>query len=74
MNESNTVPKDWPSKGQIEFKNFDMSYSSGSQLVLKNINFKILSKQKVGVVGRTGMKQKPMSILSPFLFYFLSIF
>uniref|UniRef100_A0A914QAR5 ABC transporter domain-containing protein n=1 Tax=Panagrolaimus davidi TaxID=227884 RepID=A0A914QAR5_9BILA len=47
-------PASWPSKGVIEFKNFSLRYRPSTPLVLKNLNLKILSNQKIGIVGRTG--------------------
>lgn len=41
---------DWPTKGEIEFRNVDMSYRNGP-LVLKNVSFFINSKDKIGVAG-----------------------
>lgn len=40
-------------KGEVEFKNVSYSYNS-DDLVLKNINFKIESGSKVGIIGSTG--------------------
>lgn len=40
-------PKEWPDKGQIEFKNFNLRYSQDTPYVLKNLNFKIYSREKV---------------------------
>ncbi|CAF1086559.1 unnamed protein product [Rotaria sordida] len=47
-------PDDWPSRGIIEFKNYTFRYRSELDPVLKNINLRIESKQKIGVIGRTG--------------------
>ena len=44
----------WPSKGKIEFINFSTKYRPFTPLILKNINLKIKSKEKIGIVGRTG--------------------
>ncbi|CDI48484.1 ABC transporter ATP-binding protein [Clostridium tetani] len=40
-------------KGEVEFKNVSYSYNE-DDLVLKNINFKIESGSKVGIIGSTG--------------------
>ena len=40
--------------GKIEFREFSMKYSSGSKAVLENLNFTIKSREKIGIVGRTG--------------------
>ena len=48
-------PKDsWPEQGCIEVENLEIKYSSSSGAVLKNISFSVNSKEKIGVVGRTG--------------------
>ena len=45
---------DWPAEGKIEFKNVFLRYSPLDPPVLKNLNFVILPKEKIGIVGRTG--------------------
>ncbi|XP_031343400.1 probable multidrug resistance-associated protein lethal(2)03659 [Photinus pyralis] len=44
----------WPSKGRITFRNAYMRYSPTEPPVLKNLNFVIEPKEKIGIVGRTG--------------------
>lgn len=44
----------WPTKGDIEFRNFSLRYRPDTDLVLRNLSFTIKAGQKVGVVGRTG--------------------
>ena len=46
--------KIWPSKGNIEFANYQAKYRPDMPVVLDNLNFNIFSGEKVGVVGRTG--------------------
>ncbi|KAF7996692.1 hypothetical protein HCN44_002338 [Aphidius gifuensis] len=46
--------EEWPKSGKIEFKNVNMSYDPEEAPVLKNLNFTIAGKEKVGIVGRTG--------------------
>ncbi len=41
-------------KGEFEFKNVGFKYHSSGNLVLKDISFKILPKQTIGIVGSTG--------------------
>lgn len=48
------VPTDWPQKGQVEFRNFDVRYREGLDLVLRNLSFTVNGTEKVGIVGRTG--------------------
>jgi ATP-binding cassette subfamily C (CFTR/MRP) protein 4 len=49
-------PSDWPSQGEIIFKNVSMSYlkDDNASIVLRNITLKIASGEKIGIVGRTG--------------------
>jgi ABC-type multidrug transport system fused ATPase/permease subunit len=44
---------DWPTHGVVEFQNVGMGYRDG-ELVLKDVSFKVNSKEKIGIVGRTG--------------------
>ncbi|XP_033209998.1 probable multidrug resistance-associated protein lethal(2)03659 isoform X2 [Belonocnema kinseyi] len=45
---------DWPHEGKVEFKEVFLRYSPLEPPVLKNLNFVISTKEKVGIVGRTG--------------------
>ena len=44
----------WPEEGRIEFKNVYLKYRPTTELVLKNLSFKVKKGEKIGVVGRTG--------------------
>lgn len=46
--------KSWPEAGRIRFKNVSYRYFEGGNLVLKNLDFEINPKEKIGIVGRTG--------------------
>ncbi|EFA03657.2 probable multidrug resistance-associated protein lethal(2)03659 [Tribolium castaneum] len=48
------VPETWPTSGRIEFQSVFMQYSPDDPFVLKNLTFVINSKEKIGIVGRTG--------------------
>ncbi|CAF3596244.1 unnamed protein product [Rotaria sp. Silwood1] len=48
-------PNDWPSRGIIEFKDYTFRYRPELAPVLKNLNLRIESNEKIGVIGRTGM-------------------
>jgi len=45
---------EWPQKGKIEFKNVFLRYAPLEPPVLKNLNFVIFPREKIGIVGRTG--------------------
>ncbi|PSN30830.1 hypothetical protein C0J52_17331 [Blattella germanica] len=51
---NNKPPEEWPSSGEIIFKNVYLTYADNEPAVLKNISFKIPPGAKVGIVGRTG--------------------
>ncbi|KAJ7730232.1 multidrug resistance-associated ABC transporter [Mycena maculata] len=47
-------PSSWPDRGEIAFRDVEMSYREGLPLVLKGVSFDIKPGEKVGIVGRTG--------------------
>ncbi|XP_009877002.1 PREDICTED: canalicular multispecific organic anion transporter 1 [Apaloderma vittatum] len=47
-------PHGWPSKGEIQFVDYQVRYRPELELVLQGITCNIESTEKVGVVGRTG--------------------
>ncbi|XDC86640.1 hypothetical protein R6Z07F_017813 [Ovis aries] len=47
-------PEGWPSKGEIQFSNYEVRYRPELDLVLRGITCDIKSAEKIGVVGRTG--------------------
>lgn len=47
-------PKSWPACGEITFKNVNFKYSNSRSMILNDLNFKIIAREKVGIVGRTG--------------------
>merc|ERR1719229_953986 len=42
------------SSGEVQFSDVSLRYAADEKYVLRGINFKIESKEKVGIVGRTG--------------------
>ncbi|KAJ8669835.1 hypothetical protein QAD02_001094, partial [Eretmocerus hayati] len=48
------VSKKWPSKGEIQFDKVSLRYGKQMPCVLQDICLKIGSKEKIGIVGRTG--------------------
>ncbi|KOS18981.1 Metal resistance protein YCF1 [Escovopsis weberi] len=55
-------PGGWPAKGEVDFKNYSTRYREGLDLVLKNINLDIKSREKIGVVGRTGAGKSSLTL------------
>ncbi|KAI3654035.1 hypothetical protein MP228_000754 [Amoeboaphelidium protococcarum] len=47
-------PDNWPSKGQVEFKNVTLKYDTSDAPVVQDLNLTIESHEKFAVVGRTG--------------------
>ena len=47
-------PESWPNEGCLNIENLSLTYFEGGPRVLKDISLHISSKEKVGVVGRTG--------------------
>ncbi|KAJ2061683.1 hypothetical protein GGI17_002947 [Coemansia sp. S146] len=44
----------WPETGKIEFRHYSMRYRSELDLTLNDLSFVVRSKEKIGIVGRTG--------------------
>eukprot|EP00095_Tigriopus_kingsejongensis_P003130 snap_masked-scaffold438_size171652-processed-gene-0.1 protein:Tk03130 transcript:snap_masked-scaffold438_size171652-processed-gene-0.1-mRNA-1 annotation:"multidrug resistance-associated protein 4" len=47
-------PESWPREGVIECRNVRLQYGEGEKHVLKGVDFVTKSKEKIGIVGRTG--------------------
>ncbi|KAE8452406.1 hypothetical protein EG329_001107 [Mollisiaceae sp. DMI_Dod_QoI] len=52
--EDEDVPENWPSYGNIEFKNVSASYTANDNLVIRNLHMSIKAGQKIGICGRSG--------------------
>ncbi|XP_068238012.1 multidrug resistance-associated protein 1-like isoform X2 [Palaemon carinicauda] len=59
---NNKPHKDWPEEGVVEFRNYSTRYRQGLDLVVKNINCKILKGEKIGIVGRTGAGKSSLTL------------
>ena len=59
---SDLALRDWPSKGEILFDNFNVKYRNDTEMVLKNINFHLKSGEHLGIVGRTGSGKSTISL------------
>jgi ABC-type multidrug transport system fused ATPase/permease subunit len=51
-----------PTSGSIEFKNVSLRYRPGLDFALQNMNFKVESGTKVGIVGRTGAGKSTLGL------------
>ncbi|XP_071557607.1 probable multidrug resistance-associated protein lethal(2)03659 [Temnothorax nylanderi] len=45
---------EWPQEGKIQFKSVFLRYAPLEPPVLKNLNFVVFPREKIGIVGRTG--------------------
>ncbi|KDR24195.1 Multidrug resistance-associated protein 1, partial [Zootermopsis nevadensis] len=52
----------WPEKGQVEFKDYQVRYREGLDLVLRGISFTVKGGEKVGIVGRTGAGKSSLTL------------
>lgn len=48
----------WPDEGQIEFRSVSLNYYDNS--VLNNVSFVIKARDKIGIIGRTGVGKTSM--------------
>ncbi|CEG39052.1 atp-binding cassette superfamily [Plasmopara halstedii] len=46
--------QEWPSAGEIEFRDVNLRYRPGLPRVLRNLSLLIHPQEKIGIVGRTG--------------------
>lgn len=46
--------RNWAKKGEIVFKDLSLKYSEDSHRILKSLNLRIKSGEKIGICGRTG--------------------
>ena len=59
---SDLTLRDWPSKGEILFENYNVKYRNDTEIVLKNINFHLKPGEHLGIVGRTGSGKSTISL------------
>ncbi|XP_063974576.1 multidrug resistance-associated protein 1 isoform X5 [Diachasmimorpha longicaudata] len=57
-----TPPREWPSEGRVEFRDFKVRYREGLDLVLKGISFTVEGGEKIGIVGRTGAGKSSLTL------------
>lgn len=56
------VSDNWPRLGNIEFDKVVFRYKDGDAEVLKRVSFSIRSKEKIGIVGRTGAGKSSLTM------------
>lgn len=59
---SKTPPAAWPTSGEIVLNQLSAKYSADGPTVLDNLNIKINSGEKVGIVGRTGSGKSTLAL------------
>ncbi|XP_018496727.1 canalicular multispecific organic anion transporter 1-like [Galendromus occidentalis] len=60
---TNCVPDDsWPASGCVTFENYSTRYREGLNLVLSDVDLRIRSGEKVGIVGRTGAGKSSLTL------------
>jgi ATP-binding cassette subfamily C (CFTR/MRP) protein 5 len=52
--EENRPPENWPSNGEITYKDVEVRYKQTGKPALTDLSFDIKQQEKVGIVGRTG--------------------
>ena len=53
---------EWPPEGGIKFENYSVQYRPETEIVLRNLNFEIEPKEKIGIVGRTGSGKSTIAL------------
>ncbi|KAI9591578.1 multi drug resistance-associated protein MRP [Syncephalis fuscata] len=52
----------WPERGVIKFTDYQTRYREGLELVLKGVSFDVKSREKIGIVGRTGAGKSSLTL------------
>jgi ATP-binding cassette subfamily C (CFTR/MRP) protein 1 len=55
-------PISWPARGGVQFHDYSTRYRPELPLVLRNISMAIKSREKIGVVGRTGAGKSSLTL------------
>ncbi|PWN29615.1 hypothetical protein BDZ90DRAFT_230483 [Jaminaea rosea] len=58
----NAPPREWPTEGAIEFKDYSTRYREHLPLVLKKLSLSIKPGERIGVVGRTGAGKSSLTL------------
>ncbi|KAK7866924.1 hypothetical protein R5R35_001662 [Gryllus longicercus] len=59
---SSAPPPSWPDEGAVDFKDYQVRYREGLELVLKGVTFSVKGGEKVGIVGRTGAGKSSLTL------------
>jgi ATP-binding cassette subfamily C (CFTR/MRP) protein 1 len=59
---TNQPLSNWPDNGQVDFKDYQVRYREGLDLVLRGISFSVKGGEKVGIVGRTGAGKSSLTL------------
>ncbi|XP_052898198.1 multidrug resistance-associated protein 1-like [Anopheles moucheti] len=57
-----TVDKAWPAQGKVEFKDYQIRYREGLDLVIRGISLNVRGGEKIGIVGRTGAGKSSLTL------------
>jgi len=61
-NNSEKPLENWPQNGIVEFENYKTKYREGLPNVLKGLNLKVNSREKIGICGRTGAGKSSLTL------------
>lgn len=50
------APKAWPEEGKLKFNDVYYRYAKEMEPALRGVNFEVNSCEKIGIVGRTGVR------------------
>ncbi|XP_040171084.1 multidrug resistance-associated protein 1-like isoform X2 [Anopheles arabiensis] len=56
------VDKAWPVEGKVEFKDYQIRYREGLDLVIRGISLNVRGGEKIGIVGRTGAGKSSLTL------------
>lgn len=62
LQEGEDPPVDWPSQGSITISNLEVGYAPDLPSVLRGLTFDVESRQRIGIVGRTGSGKSSLTL------------